>query len=248
MQKDFQVVHGGVIQAAFRADAVTEQHEHLVFAPRFLQPGEDFFPVLGELVVDALGSHDARAVKRVERGIVIVGAEHAEVSQKHGIAFRRPMPAGIGKADGSEAVPAHRFQGRQDLFARVVFHGAAGLFRQVDMGVHVIHGMHADFMPVPADIFQQAQLFPGEEMNLLHKERGMGVIAAEQIEGAVPFLDAVVVKGDGHAGPGRRRAAARSHRQAQEQGQGGDSQWRRGFHANGTRWGGTPGAKAGDPE
>lgn len=54
LQEDFQVVHGGVIQAAFQADAVTKQHECLVVPPRFLQPGEDFFPVRGELVVDAL--------------------------------------------------------------------------------------------------------------------------------------------------------------------------------------------------
>lgn len=79
--------------------------------------------------------------------------------EEHGIAFRRPMPAGAGKADGSEAAPAHRFQGRQDLFARVVFHGAARLYHQVSLGIYVIHGMRADFVPVPADVFQQAQLF-----------------------------------------------------------------------------------------
>lgn len=128
--------------------------------------------------------------------------------EKHGIAFRRSMPAGIGEADGCESVPAHRFHGRQHLFACVVFHGAAGLFRQKDMGVHVIDGMYADFMTVLADVFQQAQLFFGQEMKLIDKERGMGVIAAEKIKRPMPFLNAVVVKGDGHAGPGWRRAAA----------------------------------------
>lgn len=179
---------------------------------------------------------------------MIVGAEHSEVSEKHGIAFRRSMPAGVGKADGGEAAPAHGLHGRQDLFTRVVFHGAARLFRQIDMGVHVIHGMHADFVPVPADVFQQAQLFLGEEMKLIDEERGMGVIAAEQIEGAVPFLDAVVVKGDGHAGPGGRRTAARGHCQGHEQGPGGDSRMKRGFHAGEKRGRGTPVAPAGDPE
>lgn len=76
----------------------------------------------------------------------------------------------------------------------------------------------------------------------------MGVIAAGQIEGAVPFLDAVVVKGDGHAGPGGRRTAARGHCQGHEQGPGGDSRMKRGFHAGEKRGRGTPVAPAGDPE
>lgn len=76
----------------------------------------------------------------------------------------------------------------------------------------------------------------------------MGVIAAEQIEGAVPFLDAVVVKGDGHAGPRGRRTAARGHCQGHEQGPGGDSRMKRGFHAGDKRGRGTPVAPAGDPE